>query len=455
MLSEKEINEIVNRLARAVAENGGRAYYVGGYVRDLLLGKKSKDIDIEIHGIKPSVLENILDSLGERLSIGESFGIYSLKHTGIDIAMPRKEKVKGSGHRDFDVFVDPFIGEKTAALRRDFTVNALMQNILTGEILDYFGGVDDLHKQILRHVNNETFAEDPLRVLRAAQFSARFNFRVAPETTDICKTISISSLSKERVAEEMFKALLQSGKPSVFFEFLKECEQLDDWFPEVKSLIGIPQNAEFHAEGDVWNHTMLVLSEAAKLRGKAVFPKCFMVSALVHDFGKAVTTKEINGKYHAYQHELEGIPIAERFIKRLTDEKKLLEYALNMTRLHMRPNILAISGSSVKKTNALFDAAVSPNDLILLSFADDRGRISDHKTDDAFSFLTKRLQVYKDIMNTPELGGRDLIEAGLKPDRDFADLLKYAHKLHLAGIDKESALKQTVARAKELEKQKH
>ena len=212
-------------LARALAEKvqaaGGRVYYVGGYVRDFLLGQENKDIDVEVHGIAPHVLECILDDMGERLSMGESFGIYSLKGTSIDIAMPRREKAIGGGHRDFETFVDPHIGAKGAAMRRDFTVNALMMDVLTGEIIDCFGGRRDLADHLLYHVNDESFAEDALRVLRGAQFAARFGFSVAEETVALCKKIDLSLLSKERVEGELKKALLKAEKPSIFFETLR------------------------------------------------------------------------------------------------------------------------------------------------------------------------------------------------------------------------------------------
>ena len=174
--------QMARRLAEEAASLGGRAYFVGGHVRDHLLGKINTDLDIEVHGLTPTQLEALLDSLGERLTIGESFGIYNLKGYSLDIAMPRKETLRGRGHRDFDIFVDPFIGTEGAARRRDFTVNALMMDVLTGEIVDPYGRQEDLKAGVLRHVCDETFPEDPLRVLRGAQFAARFGFNMAPET---------------------------------------------------------------------------------------------------------------------------------------------------------------------------------------------------------------------------------------------------------------------------------
>lgn len=452
-MAEIEMNKLAAiKIAELVKENGGHTYYVGGYVRDFLLGIDNKDVDIEVHGITPSCLENILDSVGERITIGESFGIYNLKGISLDIAMPRKEKATGRGHRDFEVTVDPFIGTEKASLRRDFTINALMQDVLTGEITDHHNGKADLDKKILRHVSDETFAEDPLRVLRGAQFAARFDLSVDNKTVELCKTIDLSALSKERVEGELKKALLKARKPSVFFEILREMECLDVWFPEVKALIGIEQNPKYHSEGDVWTHTMMVLDEAVKFRDKVSNPFGFMLSALTHDFGKTVCTERINGELHAYAHETKGLPIAESFLRRITNETQLIKHVLNMTELHMKPNVTAAANSSIKVTNKMFDSAEDPEALIYIALADAKGSVAkgDYLPHD--DFLYERLEVYKEYMSRPYVMGKDLVEAGLKPDRDFTEILEYAHKLRLAGIDKESALKQALAYARNIRK---
>ena len=197
-------------IAQKVASCGGSTYFVGGYVRDKLLGIENKDIDIEVHGITQKDLEEILSSIGELLRFGKSFGVYSIKGASIDVAMPRKEIATGRGHRDFDIEVDPFIGTEKACKRRDFTIGAIMQNVLTGEIVDHFGGIDDLHNKIIRHVNDDSFGEDPLRVLRAAQFASRFEFTIAEETIALCKNMDICALPAERVFEELKKALLKA-----------------------------------------------------------------------------------------------------------------------------------------------------------------------------------------------------------------------------------------------------
>ena len=174
--------ETARRIAQEVQPLGGSVYYVGGCVRDRLLGRESKDLDIEVHGVTPQQLEIVLDRMGSRRTVGASFGVYGLAGCGLDIAMPRREAAVGRGHRDFTVEVDPWLGPERAARRRDFTVNALMEDVLTGQVLDFFGGREDLRRGLLRHVDDHSFPEDPLRVLRGAQFAARFGFTVAEET---------------------------------------------------------------------------------------------------------------------------------------------------------------------------------------------------------------------------------------------------------------------------------
>ena len=452
MKTKEENLNMSRRISAEVAAAGGRAYYVGGFVRDRVMGKEKEaaDIDIEVHGIAPDTLHAILDGLGGVMTVGESFGIYSLRSYGIDVAMPRLETATGRGHRDFETFVDPFIGPEKAAMRRDFTCNALMEDVLSGEILDYFGGLEDIKNKILRHVSGRSFPEDPLRVLRAAQFSARLGFAVAPETTELCRRIPLDTLSAERVEGELKKALLQAERPSVFFAVLRACGQLGTWFPEAETLIGVGQNPRFHAEGDVWNHTMLVLDEAAKVRGKAKEPYYFMLSALCHDFGKPATTEVIDGVLHSYGHETVGVPVASQFVRRLSHEKKLTKYVENMVLLHMQPCVLALQDASVKSTNKLFDKSVLPHDLILVALSDSHGMRHEYPYVDKEDWMWERLRLYEELMAQPAVTGDDLIRAGLRPDGNFKEILSYAHKLHLAGIPKENALVQTLRYAEKL-----
>lgn len=432
---------MAQRIGAEVRELGGRTYFVGGYVRDKLLRRDNKDVDIEVHGIAPSQLETVLDMLGQRLEMGESFGIYSLKGYSLDISMPRGETANE---------VDPYAGTLRAASRRDFTINAMMEDVLTGEIVDCFGGREDLAAGIVRHVDEHTFAEDPLRVLRAAQFAARFGFAVAPETIQLCSRLDISAVARERIEGEIKKAMLKSPKPSVFWNVLRQMNQLSCWFPEVEALIGIEQNPRFHAEGNVYIHTMMVLDEAAAYRGRASNSFGLMLAALTHDFGKAVCTSEVNGVIHAYQHEVLGLPLVRRFLERFTAENKLIGYVLNLTEHHMKPVVKARAGSKVKSMNKVFDQAVDPEGLLCLALADDRGRMAENPGENFEEALYGHLAVYREMMSRPYVMGRDLLEAGLAPGADFSEILAFAHKLRLADVPKELALKQTLAYARKI-----
>ena len=455
---EREL-QMAARIAEEVKRASGRVYFIGGYVRDRLLGRETKDVDLEVHGVSVQTLERILDGLGERIAVGASFGVMRLRHYDLDVAMPRSEQATGRGHRDFAVFVDPFLGEEKAARRRDFTINAMMQDVLTGEILDFFGGREDLRRGQIRHVDGDTFPEDPLRVFRAAQFAARFGFAVAPETTALCSSMAVDALAGERILGELEKALLKAETPSVFFEVLREMGQLGEWFPEVGALIGVPQDPVRHPEGDVWNHTMAVIDAASSLRGESRMPLAFMLAALCHDFGKAETTARIDGRLHAYRHESAGVPLADRFLARITKENRLHTAVRSLTELHMEPNRLLSDGASVKSFMKLFDRAYSPEDLLLLAKADRlgcRGAEDLSAAEAAYApaegRLRELLKLYRKRMAEPYLMGRDLIEAGIRPGDDFGPALEYAHKLRLAGLDKEEQLRQTLGYLKHPER---
>lgn len=223
-------------LLKELSVKGAKTYYVGGCVRDELLGKENKDIDIEIHHITEDEFVSVAQELGIKIDfVGKSFGVYKafMDGTDFDFSFPRTEKQIGEKHTDFEIVVDPFIGEAKAAERRDFTINALMKDTQTGKILDFFGGMKDLESGIIRHCT-EKFAEDSLRVFRAAQFASRFGFEIAPETIEIAKTLDCTALPMERILEETKKAITKSETPSVFFKELKKMGVLDLFFPPLK-----------------------------------------------------------------------------------------------------------------------------------------------------------------------------------------------------------------------------
>ena len=438
--------EIARLLAEDVASEGGRAFFVGGYVRDRLMGRETKDIDVEVYGIAPERLRALLAKRGRVYEKGASFGVLSLEHTHLDIAMPRRESRTGAKHTDFDVSVDPFLSTKEASRRRDLTVNAMLMDICTGEIVDHWGGREDLRDGVLRHVDASTFPEDALRVFRVAQFAARFEMRVAQETIELCRGMDVRDLTRERVYEETCKALLQAKQPSVFFAVLEAVGHLEEFFPEVAATRGVPQNPQYHPEGDVYRHTMLVLDQAALLRHRAVEPLFFMFAALCHDLGKIDSTRiEEDGRITSHMHPVSGRPIAARQLRRLSDNARLLRYVDDMVLNHMRPNAMAMCQSKKKKTRLLFDACVCPEDLILLSRADASGKLGEPYDERLERFLLERLRDWREVIAQPMVTGRDLIEAGLTPDERFSAMLQRARALRFAGLSKERALAQVLA----------
>ena len=241
--------------------------------------------------------------------------------------------------------------------------------------------------------------------------------------------------------------MLKSDKPSIFFESLRQMNQLSVWFPELEQTIGVKQNPKHRAEGDVWTHTMMVADVAARYRDKVINPFGFMLSAITHDFGKALCTESVNGEIHAYNHEIVGLPLVEAFMTRLTTEKSLIEYVMNLSEFHMKPNVLAADNSSIKSTNKLFDRSVDPEALIYLAVSDGLGKIASREYVPYDDFFKSRLEIYREYMSRPYVMGRDLIAAGMSPSERFSEYLEYAHKLRLAGVKKESALQQTLAYA--------
>ena len=411
------------KIARRVAQRGGCAYFVGGFVRDMLLGNDSDsmDVDIEVHGIRPEELKEVLSDLGEVVSMGVSFGIFSLRHYNIDIAMPRREHATGRGHRDFTVYVDPFIGEKNAAKRRDFTVNALMQNVLTGEILDFFGGQDDLKNGILRHVDDTSFTEDPLRVFRMAQFAARFGFTPDPATMKLCSGMDVTALSKERIFGELEKALLKSRDPSVFFGILHDIGQLSYWFPEIDASYADERSVSLMRD---------ILSKAACT--DVDFKLGFMCAAVTASSAKSVRP-------------------GCAWLRRISSNGRLLKYCektslacakLACGRLPKRRS------SRTLKLLEIFDSTDAPDDALSLSeivSSSLRAAFPDRSetlTNASVSFDEKRdaLTLYKERVGRPAVTGQDLLRSGIEPGPVIGKAVKYGEKLRLQGIDRDNAL---------------
>lgn len=433
--------ELIKSIAIDIDNVGGNSYYVGGYVRDKLLGIDSKDIDIEIHFLQEEELIKILSSYGKVKKVGAAFGVYMIEGYEIDFSFPREEVSTGLGHKDFKVKVNPHIGTKKAAYRRDFTINAMMQNVLSGKIIDHFGGLQDLKTKRIRHINDNAFIEDPLRVLRAAQFAARFDFTVDSDTLALMEKIDISYLSHERIFEETKKALLKSTKPSLFFNTLKAVKQLDVWFKELYDLIGVKQSPKHHPEGDTYIHTMMVIDIAARIRHEADKPLWFMLSALCHDLGKKRATVITPERITSHEHHKLGRDETRNMLSRITNEKKLLEYVDNMVYLHMKPRMLYKDNSKKNAYRRLIRDSINVNDLLLLVKADTLGRKDPDipGTLETIRGIKENLKAVEDEI-LPVVLGRDLIALGFTPGKELGELLKQAYELQLDGFTKQEIL---------------
>ena len=291
------MNPLAETIARRVRDEGGRALIVGGWVRDRLLGHESKDIDLEVFGVAAARLEALLASLGRVDTVGESFAVHKIG--GIDVSLPRTESKTGRGHRGFAVTGDPYLSIAEAARRRDFTINAVLFDPLAGEYVDPHGGRADLERRLLRAVNPATFGDDSLRVLRAIQFAARFELVIDDATKALCRSIPLDDLPAERVWGEIEKLLRQAQRPSIGFDLALELGVVDRLFPEMKALVGCEQEPDWHPEGDVWVHTLMVIDESRRLLDDAGWDRprqvAIMLGAVCHDFGKPATTAFVDG----------------------------------------------------------------------------------------------------------------------------------------------------------------
>lgn len=441
------IPEKIIKLAEHVRSAGGRALLVGGCVRDALMGAQPKDWDVEVYGVKPFELRELLERFGRVDAVGEAFTVYKLGND-LDISLPRRERKTGRGHRAFVIEGDPLMTIEEAARRRDFTVNAILQDPLTAEIIDVYGGRDDLKTGTLRAVSRETFAEDSLRVLRAAQFAARFEFDIEPETVELCREIDLTDLPRERIWGEMEKLLLRARHPSIGFKWLQRFGTFDQLFPELKALVGVQQEKEWHPEGTVDIHTWLVVDRARELIDDLPYPKqvTVMLAALCHDFGKPATTKFEEGRIRSRGHEEAGVQPTESFLDRLNihtlDGYDVRSQVLALVRDHLKP------GEFYKKRDEVGDGAfrrlARRCELELLyrvAKADSLGRNADWIpreewfTAEAQEWFIKRARELdvQESAPAPLLMGRHLLEMGLKPSPRIGEITRAVYEMQLDG----------------------
>lgn len=441
------IPEKIMRLARAVRAEGGRALLVGGCVRDSLMNLQPKDWDVEVYGIEPARLRQLLDRFGNVNIVGEAFTVYKLG-PDLDVSLPRRERKAGRGHRAFMIEGDPQMTIEDATRRRDFTINAILEDPLTDEIIDPFGGRADLENKILRAVSRETFTEDSLRVLRAAQFAARFEFSIEPETVEICRAIDLTDLPPERIWGEMEKLLLHAHHPSIGFKWLHELGATPQLFPEIQALVGVPQESEWHPEGPVDVHTWLVIDRARELIDDLPYPKqvTVMLAALCHDFGKPSTTEFVDGRWRSRGHDEAGVPPTISFLDRLKiytlDGYDVREQVVALVREHLKP------GEFYKKRDEIGEGAFRrlarrcELDLLYrVARADSLGRNADWvprekwygaEAQEWFIERARELEVEQRVP-APLLMGRHLLQMGLKPSPLIGRITKAVYEMQLDG----------------------
>jgi tRNA nucleotidyltransferase (CCA-adding enzyme) len=427
------------RIAELVRTHGGRALVVGGWVRDRLLGRPGKDLDIEVYGIAADRLRELLEEIGPVNTVGESFTVYKVED--VDVSLPRRESKIGRGHRAFAVTGDPNMPPEEAARRRDFTINSIAWDVLTDEYIDPYGGRRDLHDKVLRVVDPSTFAEDSLRVLRGIQFAARFDLEMDPRTQEICRRIPLDDLPAERIWGEIEKLLLLADRPSRGFARALELGVIDRLFPELKAIVGCAQEPEWHPEGDVWVHTLMVVDEARKRIDGLERPQqiAVMLGAVCHDLGKPSTTQVVDGRIRSLDHEQAGVAPTLAVLDRLNVQTiggfDVRQQVVGLVAHHLKP--LAFVKSATPVGDGAYRRLALKADLELLARlaeADCLGRTGHFDCSGISRFLERaRALGVQHAAPEPIVKGRHLLALGVEPGPRMGEMLKQIYERQLDG----------------------
>jgi tRNA nucleotidyltransferase (CCA-adding enzyme) len=441
-----EIPEALHPILEALRDAGGRPFVVGGAVRDHVLGLSFKDVDIEVFGLGADEVRAALAPLAHVNLVGESFAVLKASRIegfegALDVSIPRRDSKVGPGHRGIAARGDPTLSVEEAARRRDFTMNAMLLDPFSGEILDPFGGARDLQAGVLRCVDPATFGEDPLRALRAAQFAARFELDVDAATAAACGAMPLAELPPERVFGEMEKLLLKARRPSIGFRLMRDWGMLGAIAPELSPLAGTPQDPSWHPEGDVWVHTLLCLDEAAALLGDLDKPRALtvMLATLCHDLGKPATTALEEGRIRSRGHEEAGVAPTLRLLDRW-NVHTLSGYDVRgqtvaLVAHHLKPSQLHAARDRVS------DGAIrrlarkcEPELLYRVARADclGRGRAFSPEAEEWFRDRVRELDV-AERPPAPLLRGRDLLALGLSPGPRVGAILRAVYERQLDG----------------------
>ena len=437
--------DVACRVAEAAVAAGGRALIVGGWVRDRLRGTPSKDIDIEVFGVAQDRLPALLEPLGRVEPVGQSFPVYKLVPPGggsgdIDVALPRRESKHGRGHKGFEVHGDPTMSIADAARRRDFTVNAIAWDPLTGTYEDPFDGRGDLERRLLRAVDPATFADDSLRALRAVQFAARFEFALEDKTAALCRELALDDLPAERIWGEIEKLLLHAEHPSIGFRLALDLGVLRQVLPELLPLVGCEQEPEWHPEGDVWTHTLMVIDKARALNGDLDRPRLttIMLGAVCHDLGKPPTTAFIDGRIRSLDHEQAGVGPTVSLLDRLNihtiDGFEVRAQVVGLVAHHLKPGAFR---KAANVSDGAFRRLAQKVDLELLARlarADCLGRSGDFDCSAMDWFIERaRALGVEHQPPAPLLLGRHLLALGLPPGPRVGEILRQVYEKQLDG----------------------
>lgn len=425
----------LRHIEHLIRRAGGRTWLVGGCVRDLVLGRQPRDLDLEIFRLPPGQLHALL---GEHFSVqfvGKAFGVFKLQGLPIDISIPSRLLTDNPSVPGLLRQSEPDMDIEEALARRDFTINAMAWDPDTLALRDPFNGRADLDARRLRHVSNR-FVEDPLRVLRGMQLAARFELSAAPETVALCQTLTQEGQPGERLWEEWKKLFLQGIKPSLGLQFLSDCGWLR-FYPELAALQGCEQDPVWHPEGDVWIHTLHCLDWFAGERtGKLDDDLIVALGILCHDFGKPATTKHEFGHITSRGHEPEGEAPTRRFLERLTNQEDLINAVIPLMLCHLRPRALFDAKASDGAVRRLARQVTRIDRLVRVARADHAGRPP--KPFDGFpagEWLLDRARhlAVEDQAPTPIVMGRHLLELGVQPGPDMGQLLEQCYEAQLDG----------------------
>ncbi len=415
---------MIKEIARQVALRGGRAFFVGGYVRDLLLGKAAgPDIDIEIFDMLREDFVGVLEQFGPVKHVGASFKVYKVK-----------------GLPEFDFVLSEANDYTSACLRRDFTINAILKDVLSSELIDPLQGQDDLKSKTIRLSAPQNFHHDPLRAYRAAVLAARLDFSIEPVTSKFMKQCDLSRISKERIFSELNKLLLLSERPSKGFIYLEQSGILAQVHPRLQDLVNCPQPLDHHPEGDAWQHTLMVLDRAAQMKGHSQDPRAFMMAALLHDIGKPLMTEIREGRITSYGHDTAGEDLALDFLREFKCSGHRAARIASLVREHMRPVLLFKTRDQVgDRAIRKLAKRVDTRELLLLSEADYLGRSTDRDFRPIKQWFLDRLNrvgLEPGDGILPVIRGQDLIDIGYAPGPHFSSILEYAFSLQLDGLNR-------------------